>query len=58
MRAHIDSADQIRITWDTSMASKFDNHSRAELLALNTRGRSGWAKSAADALSTQVEQAA
>jgi len=44
MRAHIDSSDQIRITWDTSMASKYDNHTRAELEALNTRGRTDWAK--------------
>ena len=43
MRAHIDSPDQIRITWDTSMTSKYDNHSHAQLEALNTR-RPDWAK--------------
>lgn len=53
MRAHIDSSDQIRITWDTTMASKYDTYSHAELVALNTRGRSasGWAKRAAEAAS-------
>jgi len=44
MRAHIDSSDQIRITWDTSMTSKYDNHTSAQLEAINTRGRGDWAK--------------
>jgi len=55
MRAHIDSSDQIRITWDTSMASKYDNHSRAELEALNTRGRNDWASRLVAARAEGVE---
>ena len=55
MRAHVDSSDQIRITWDTSMASKYDNMGQSELEALNTRGRTGWAQ---DLLAARKEKAA
>uniref|UniRef100_A0A7S3F1E2 Uncharacterized protein n=1 Tax=Haptolina ericina TaxID=156174 RepID=A0A7S3F1E2_9EUKA len=42
MRAHVDSSDQIRITWDTSAISKYDNHTAAELVDLNSKA--GWAQ--------------
>jgi len=54
MRAHIDSSDQIRITWDTSMASKYDNHTQVELIALNTGRRASWAQKLVEMRDTQV----
>jgi hypothetical protein len=41
MKANIISSKSISITWDTSKASKYDNHTRAELFAMNAHG---WAK--------------
>ncbi len=35
MTAHIDSPTQIRITWDTSLESKYDNMTNAELFEFN-----------------------
>lgn len=43
MTAHVDKAPhEISITWDTSMASKYDNHTSAQLDSIN--GASGWGK--------------
>ena len=42
MQAHIDTANnEISITWDTSLTSKYDNSTAAELIALNSQH--GWA---------------
>ena len=54
---HIDSPDQIRITWDTSLASKYDNRTADELEAHNTRGRNDWAAKLVAARASAVEQA-
>ena len=35
MEAHIDSSTQIRITWDTSLASKYDNVTMDALFEMN-----------------------
>ena len=40
MAAHVDTPGEISITWDTTMASAFDNLTLDELTALNSR--SGW----------------
>ena len=45
MKANILSSQSISITWDTTLASKYDNHSRAELIRLNSHG---WAKDLQD----------
>jgi hypothetical protein len=42
MKANIISPTSISITWDTSMASKYDNYTKNELFQLNSHG---WAKS-------------
>lgn len=43
MKAHVDQyPSEISISWDTSMASPYDNHSQAQLDAIN--GASGWGK--------------
>jgi len=42
-RAHIDSHEQIRLTWDTSLPSKYDNWTQHELIAVNSRRHAGWA---------------
>lgn len=41
MKANVLSPTSISITWDTSLPSRYDNHTREELHALNRRG---WAK--------------
>ena len=42
MKAHIDDyPNTISITWDTSLPSKYDNHTAAELYDLNMHG---WAQ--------------
>ena len=45
MKANIISSTSISITWDTSKASNYDNHTRAELFAMNAQG---WAKNFED----------
>ena len=45
MKANIISSTSISITWDTSKASNYDNHTRAELFAMNAQG---WAKNFVD----------
>jgi len=42
MKANILSTTSISITWDTEIASKYDNYTRDELFALNSRN-GGWA---------------
>jgi len=41
MKAIINGTDEISITWDTSLPSKYDNYTRTELHTLNYHG---WAK--------------
>jgi len=58
MRAHVDKANlgydsnEISITWDTSLSSKFDNYTTSELLHRNA---GGWGKSFADAALLELE---
>jgi len=41
MKAVINGTSEISITWDTSLPSKYDNHTHEELVRLNAHG---WAK--------------
>ena len=49
MTAHINKDGTISITWDTSLPSKYDNMTTAELYALNAKG-GGWGERAARAM--------
>jgi hypothetical protein len=44
MEAHIDNQTQIRITWDTSATSEYDNMTRSELFEMNRQSGVGWGR--------------
>jgi len=49
MTAHVDKyPDELSITWDTSLTSRYDNYTTAELYALN--GGRGWGARAVAAM--------
>lgn len=58
MQAHVEkgafdtSSNEISITWDTSLPSKYDNFTDAELVRLNAHG---WAAHFADSLDQDVQ---